>query len=371
MTGKSFKITIIVLISIFVAVILAIVFYAVSNGFSTRYMLSKIFPGTVENVYRPYKILETNTEVGSEVSGCDGYVYVLDGKNLTVYDSKGNEEFSEILGFDNPSISSGSEKTFIYDKSTGDYIVFKKGDMSFESSMGKSILGVFVNENNFALFILKGRDGYLGSACVLNDSNEVIATYNYADRFPVSGCVIGDSGRTAVTGIYESETNKTGIDIFEEYNNVPVAGLNRSHLMPLTLPVGDKAFITAGLDTVTVFSAEGKEISVINFNEIMRATASNSGFWIADRRTGSDKIIFIDKNGKEKWEYSTGLMLEGLLSGERHLFYWSGINAVCLDEKGNQVEIQSGFDLILGIADIGNGKTVIITTGKIVFYEYH
>lgn len=370
MTGKSFKITIIVLLSILLAVMLAIIFYAVANGFTSRYMISKIFPGTVENVYKPYKIVETNTSSESTISGCDGYIYILDGKNLTVYDSKGNEKFSEILGFEFPAIKSGSRRVLVYDGSSGDYIVFEDGEKAFESSLGKSILGVFVNESDYVLFVLKGRGGFLGSVSVLNDSNEIIATYNYADRFPVSGCVIGGSGRISVTGIYENETNKTGIDIFEEYSNVPVAGFNRDWLMPLTLPVGNKAFLTAGLEKVAVFSADGQEIAVIDFNEIIRAVASEAGFWITDRRTGSDKIIFIDKNGKEKWEYATGLMTDGLLSGERHLFYWSGINAVCLDEKGKPVEMQSGFDLVLGIADIGNGKTIIVTTGKLVYYEY-
>lgn len=371
MTGKSFKITVIVLFSILMAVILAIVFYAAANGFTSRYMISKIFPGTAENIYKPYKIVDTNSSLESTVSGCDGYVYILDGKNLTVHDSKGNEKFSGILGFELPFIAAGSKRVIVYDGSTGDYIIFEDGEKSFESTLGKSILGVFINEKNYSLFVLKGRDGFLGSVSVLNDSNKIMATYNYADRYPVSGCVIGDSGRILVVGIYENETNRTGIDIFEEYSKIPIAGINRDWLMPLALPLGNRAFLTAGMDKVALFSSEGQETSVIGFNEIVRVASSEAGFWIVDRRTGSDKIIYIDKNGREKWEYSTALMIDGLLAGERHFFYWSGINTVCLDENGKPVEIQSGFDLVRGIADIGNGKAVIVTSGKLVYYEYH
>ena len=64
-------------------------------------------------------------------------------------------------------------------------------------------------------------------------------------------------------------------------------------------------------------------------------------------------------------------MTDCFITGERHIFYWSGINAVCLDEKGKQIEIQSGFDPVVGIADIGNGKVIVVTTGNLIFSEYH
>jgi len=334
-------------------------------------MISKIFPGTVENIYKPYKTVEMETSPVASVAGCDGYVYVLDDKNLAVYDDKGAEQFSDILDFDDAFISNGKKRVLVYDRPSGAYIIFEEGEKIFEDTLAKSILGARMQDNGYAIFILKGKEGFLGSVAVLDDANGVVALYNYADRFPVSGCVIGDSGKIVVAGIFENDTDKTGIDIFEVYNDVPVAGLNRDYLLPLVLSMGDKNFVAAGTEKVSVYSDDGSEVSFYEYNEIIRAAASENGSWIADRKTGSDKIIYIAKSGEEKWVHASGLMTDGIIAGERHVFYWSGINAVCLDEKGKQVEMQGGFNQVLGIADIGNGKTVIVTAARLVFYEYH
>ncbi len=369
--GKCFKITIFILGGIFVAILMALMFFAVSNGYSSRYMISKIFPGTVENIYKPYKIIDESTSTVASVAGCDGFVYILDDKNLTIYDEKGNEKSSEILDFEDAHISSGNKHVLVYDGPSGEYIIFEEGEKAYSDSIERSILGARMQDNGYTVFILKGRDGFLGSASVLNKSNEIIAQYNYADRFPVSGCAIGSTGEFAVSGIFEDNTDNTGIDIFEEYNNVPIAGFNREYLLPLIMPMGNDAFIAAGTEKVFVFSSTGSELSSYDYNEIIRVDSSVIGSFIADRKTGSDKIIYLDKTGNEKWTYTTGLMTDGITAGGRHIFYWSGITASCLDEKGNQIEIQSGFDLVIGIADIGNGKIVVVTAGNLIFNEYH
>lgn len=369
--AKSFKITIIILGGIFVAIIMALIFFAASNGYSSRYMVAKMFPGTVENIYKPYKIVEESTSTNSSIAGCDGYVYILDDKNLKIYDEKGNEKFSEILDFEDAYISGGKKNVIVYDGPTGTYIIFKEGEKEYSDSVERTILGARMQDNDYVVFILKGQDGFLGSSSILSDTNEIIAQYNYADRFPVSGCAIGNTGKFAVSGIFESDTSNTGIDIFEEYNNVPVAGLNRDYLLPLLLSVGDEAFIAAGTERVSMFSSSGTELSSYEYNEIIRVSASNKGSWIADRKTGSDKIICFDESGNEKWVYPTGLMTDGITTGEQHTFYWSGINALCLDENGKQIEIQSGFEPVIGIVDIGNGKTVVVTSGNLIFSEYH
>ncbi len=371
MTGKRFKITIIVLLSILFTVLLSLVLFAAVNGYSARYMISKIFPGTVENAYKPYKVLETQTAANAVIAGCDGYVYILDDKNLTVYNDRGVESFSEILDYEEAVMSGGDKRILVYDRPSGEYIVFEEGEKLYEDSLGKTILGANMQENGYALFILKGRDGFLGSAAVLNDKNEIIATYNYSDRFPVSGCSLEGSEKFMVAGIYSNNTDRTGIDIFEAYNEVPIAGLNRDNLLPLVISIGRNTFIAAGTTDAFVFSSAGSEIRAYEFNEIIRITASDNNCFIADRRTGADRIICISKNGEQKWSYPTGLTMEGMVSGDRHLFYWSGINAACIDDKGKTVELQSGFDQVVGIADIGNGKAVVVTAGKLVFYEYH
>jgi len=369
--GKSFKITILILGGIFIAVLMALVFFAISNGYSSRYMISKIFPGTVENIYKPYEIVEQSTSTRASITGCDGFVYILDDKNLTIYDDKGNEKSSEIMGFEDAYLSGGNNQVIVYNGPTGAYIIFEEGEKAYSDSIERTILGARMQDNGYTIFILKGRDGFLGGAAILNEANEIIAQYNYADRFPVSGCVVGDTGKFAISGIFENNTDNTGIDIFEEYNNIPIAGLNRDYLLPLVLSLGDEMFIAAGTEKVSVFNSTGSEQSSYEYNEIIRVNSSRLGCWIADRKTGSDKIIYLDRTGNEKWTYSTGLMTDGIITGERHIFYWSGINAVCLDEKGKQIEIQSGFDPVVGIADIGNGKVIVITTGNLVFSEYH
>ncbi|MCD6322931.1 MAG: hypothetical protein J7L77_07870 [Clostridiales bacterium] len=369
--GKGFKITIFILGGIFIAVLMALMFFAVSNGYSSRYMISKIFPGTVENIYKPYKIINESTSTVASVAGCDGFVYILDDKNLTIYDEKGNEKSSEILDFEDARISSGNKYLLVYDGPSGEYIIFKEAEKVYSDSIERTILGARMQDNGYTVFILKGRDGFLGSALVLNESNEIIAQYNYADRFPVSGCAIGSTGKFAISGIFKNNTDNTGIDIFEEYNNVPIAGLNREYLLPLIMPMGDDAIIAAGTEKVLIFNSIGSELASYNYNEIIRVDSSLEGCLIADRKTGSDKIIYLDKAGNEKWVYSTGLMTDGISFSERHVFYWSGINISCLDEKGNQIEIQGGVDLVIGIADIGNGKTVIVTAGNLIFNEYH
>ena len=371
MTGKKFKITLIVLVSVLFAVILAIILFAAVNGYSSRYMISKLFPGTVENIYKPYKIVDTSYSTGAVVAGCEGYAYVLDDKNLTIYDDRGNEKSSEILAFEEAYISGGKKRVLIYDGPTGAYSIFEEGDQLFRGTVERTILGARMQNNGYVVFITKGRDGFLGGAEILDDSNEIIARYNYADRYPVSGCVIGNSGKFAVAGIYANDTNKTGIDIFEEYNQVPVAGINLEHMMPLVLPLGDKAYIAAGSKETTVFNSEGVELNSNGHNEIIMMDESAKGCLLTDRRTGTDKILFIGLNGQVKWSYSAGLPVDGITAGERHSYYWSGINAVCIDDKGKIIEMQGGFNQVTGIADIGNGKIVIATTGNLVFYEYH
>ena len=371
MTGKNFKITIIVLLSILFTVLLSLVLFATVNGYSARYMISKIFPGTVENIYKPYKVVETRTASNSVIAGCDGYVYILDDKNLTIFNDRGVEDFSDILDYEEAVLSGGDKRVLVYDKPSGKYIIFEEGEKIYEDSLGRTILGANVQENGFTLFILKGRDGFLGSASVLDDSNEIIATYNYSDRFPVSGCSIEGSENFVIAGIYSNNTGRTGIDVFEKYNEVPIAGFNRDFLMPLTMSIGSKVFVAAGTDDVVVFSSTGSELMAHEFNEIIRIATSEDNCFIADRRTGADRLICISRNGEQKWSYSTGLATEGMVTGGRHLFYWSGINAACLDDKGKPVDLQSGFDLVVGIAGIGNGKAVVVTAGKLVFYEYH
>jgi len=371
MTGKSFKITIIVLLSILFTVLLSLVLFAAFNGYSARYMISKIFPGTVENIYKPYKVVETQTASNAIITGCDGYVYILDDKNLTIYNDRGVENFSEILDYEEAILSGGNKRVLVYDKPSGKYLIFEEGEKIYEDTIGRTILGANMQENGFALFILKGKDGFLGSAAVLDDSNEIIATYNYSDRFPVSGCSVESAENFVIAGIYSNNTGRTGIDIFEKYNEVPVAGLNRDFLMPLAMSIGSKAFVAAGTNDAVIFSSTGSELMAHEFNEIIRIATSENNCFVADRRTGADRLICINRNGEQKWSYSTGLATEGMVAGDRHLFYWSGINAACLDDKGKTVDLQSGFDQVVGIAGIGNGKAVVVTAGKLVFYEYH
>lgn len=370
MKGKSFKITIIVLISILFMVLLSIVLFAAVNGYSARYMVSKIFPGTVENIYKPYKVLETKTAANAEIAGCGGYVYVLDDKNITSYNDRGVEVYSDILDYEDAVISGGGKRAVVYDRTTGAYIILEDGEKLFDDTIGRTVLGANMQENGYVVFILKGKDGFLGSAMILSDSNDIIGEYNYSDRFPVSGCTLEDA-KFAVSGIYSNNTNRTGIDVFEAYNKVPVAGINRDYLMPLIMPIGSNAFITAGTNNAMVFSSDGTEMASLEFNEVIRlATSPDNGF-VIDRKTGTDSIICIDRNGVQKWVFASGLVIEGVTSGDRHLFYWAGINAACLDENGKPIDLQSGFDHVVGIADIGNGKVAVVTAGKIVYYEYH
>ena len=370
MMGKIFKITTIILACILLVVILALVFFAVYNGYSARYMVSRIFPGTVENIYKPYEIVEVKTAAGAMTAGCDGFVYILDDKNITAYDSKGNEKYSSILDYEDAAISAGADRALIYDRPSGAYIIFKDGEILYDDTIGKTILGAVMQRNGHVVFILKGTDGFLGSALLLNDKNQIIGTYNYSDRFPVSGCITGDSGNFAVAGIYSNDTGKTGIDIFESYEEVPIAGLNRDKLLPLVMEAGKGTFIAAGSENALILDSGGIELASHEFNEIIRITSSAKYSWVADRKTGTDRITCISRSGSNEWVYSTGMATEGICSGERHLFYWAGINAGCIDEKGKPVDMQSGFDQIMGIVDIGNGKIAIITGGSLVFYEY-
>ncbi len=371
MTGKSFKITIIVLLSILFTVLLSLVLFAAVNGYSARYMTSKMFPGTVENIYKPYKIVDMQNSPDAAVAGCDGHIYILNDKNLTIYDEDGIEQFSGIMNYEEAFLSSGTEHVLIYDKATGDYIIFEDGKELYSDTIGRTILGAMMQDNGYVVFILKGKDGFLGSASILNDSNKIIATCNYSDRFPVSGCTAGDVGKFVVNGIYANDTNKIGIDIYELYNEVPIAGVNKDLLLPLVMSMGKDSFVAAGNKNAVIYDENGSERGFHEFTEVIRMAAADGSCWIADRRTGADRIVCLDKSGKEKWAYATGLLTNGMVAGERHIFYWSGMNAECLDDKGRPVDIQSGFDLVLGIVDMGSGKVAVLTTGRLIFYEYH
>ena len=92
---------------------------------------------------------------------------------------------------------------------------------------------------------------------------------------------------------------------------------------------------------------------------------------MTDRKIGADKIFFIGLNGEVEWSYSAGLLVDGIEAGLRHSFFWSGINAVCLDDNGKVIDMQSGFDQVAGIADLGNGKIAVVTTRNLIFHEYH
>ena len=160
MNGKKFKITVIVLTSILFAIVLAIVLFAVINGYSSRYMISRIFPGTVENIYKPYEIVETAVSPTAYVTGCDGFVYILDDKNLTIFDDKGNEKFSDILAFEEAYISEGETRVIVYDGPTGAYFIFEEGELIYKGTVERTILGARMQLNGYVVFILKGREGF-------------------------------------------------------------------------------------------------------------------------------------------------------------------------------------------------------------------
>ncbi|MFO7612851.1 MAG: DUF5711 family protein [Clostridia bacterium] len=370
MTGKRYKVILIVLICILASIILSIFLYAAINGFSAAQIYRKLFPDSVEGVYSPYAAVDISLSPNVLSAGGGGCLYILNEGLLTAYDEKGIEISSGIVTFEQPDISASDGYALIYDRISGSYKLYKDGRVEISGSLQRQVLSGAVQDNGYMIFILQGKDGFLGSMALVNKDNETIAMCDYSDRYPVSACMSGDEKRFAVAGIYSGDTGRTGIDIYELYNPVPVAGFNSSHLMPLVEEAGKSSFSAVGTKIIEVFDFSGEKLRSYEYGNILAARESADGFHLVDREAAGDSIIFIGNDGEQKWIHKTGLRTDGIASGDGHMFYWSGMGISCLDADGKPLEISGGFGAIINTVCFGKERTAVLTQGRLIFYKF-
>ncbi|MBN2558596.1 MAG: hypothetical protein JXB33_07590 [Clostridia bacterium] len=370
MTGKRFKVILIILSCILASIILSIFLFAAIKGLSAKQIYRKLFPDSVEGVYSPYAAVDISLSPDVLSAGGGGYLYILNERLLAVYDDKGVEISSAIVSFEQPGISANDRYAVIYDRVSGSYKLFKDGHENNSGSLQRQIISGTVHDSGYMIFILQGIDGFLGSAALVSKDNETIALCDYSDRYPVSACMSGDGEKFAIAGIFSGDTGSTGIDIYELYNRVPVAGFTSSRLMPLAEAAGKNSFSTVGTGIIEMFDFSGEKLKSHEYGNILAAEESDIGIHLVDRDAMGDSIIFIGNDGEQKWIHRTGLRTDGIASGDGHLFYWSGMAISCLDIEGKPLEIGGGFGSIINTVCFGRERAAVLTQGRLIFYKF-
>ncbi len=369
MKRNQFKTTVYILGGILLLVVFAFFIFAQINGYSARYIISNLFPGTNENVYKIYEISDVEISKEASVVGCDSFIYVLDGNTFSIFNEKGKEKHSRILDIEDSVLTSSKKNVILYDRKIGKYFIFEKGKEKYSGETGNSILGVFLQDNGYIVMTLKGREGFLGSVIIINDENKQIAKYDYADRFPMSGIVLAENMRFIVSSINENGKG-TCIDVYKEYSDVQVSGVKSEYIIPLLLPIEKNKFVAVGKDKLIMFNDKVEQLNEKSFSDIVDVRSNENGTWILDRKIGSDILYHTSKNGEKAWKYDTKMLTEGIVLGEKHIFCWAGLEQVCIDRVGKFVNSPNVYEPIISVCDIGKGKIAIITETKIVFLEY-
>lgn len=370
MMSKIFKRTVAVMVIVLLSIIIAIFAYAVLNGYSAGYIMRQIFPNSAEGVYKPYALIEGSFGGETLVVGGSGFIYVMDDGLFSIYKDDGEEVSSDIRSFDQSGLSAQKDYAILYDRKNGNFEIYKKGKLFETGSVQRSVLGAVINKQGYSIFILEGRDGFLGRVTLVDKAGESVAICDFSDRYPVSACVSDKGDKFAITGMIANQPEKTAVDIYAIGKTSPVAGTKYELPLPLILSGDDDVFMVVGTTQAVICSLDEGEIKSIDFKDVAEAERGHQGFYILTEGISGDKITFINKTGGIDWSYDTKIKIKGITPNISNIIYWDGTNMGGIDNKGNEIEIPGGFGTVNETVDLGAGKIAILTPQGIVLYEY-
>jgi len=371
MSGKIFKITIIILICLLVAVVASIFTYGFIRGYSPKYIYKKLIPGSVEGVYKAVDIFDHDGYEGFTAASDGTYIYLLEGDDVAAYDSRNGNVSYISPDYTEPILTSRNNRVVLYDAATGVYTVLEDGDSAEGGNVGTSCLGSDILSEGSVGFSLPGGDGFRGSYVVFDNEFSKTAEYNYSDRYPVAGCSSPENSYVAIAGILENNAGKTGIDIYEKGGETPVGGKTLEYLAPVMLSFGKDAFALCGTESIDVYSFTDNNHTLIDSGELKNVYGTEKHLFAVSAGTGMDRLMRINENGSVSWENNVASGVKGMYASTDHVFCWTGTKAEVFDMDGSLLTIQGEPGAIKAVLGLGEYRIAVVTDSRVILYEFN
>ncbi len=323
----------------------------------------------------------THTLSGSEVlSGnftnfADGVSYVSE-RGFTYVNSKGEEVYSESLGYINPMLKTCSNAAITYDLGAKGFAVFSKDKQIYKSETEGNIYLADITEDFDYALVTEG-SGYNAKLFVYSSDNTLKYTYSFADYYITSVALNKDATEAVVCGVTaENGAEKSAVYILDFTSETPKSFKNFSGDTVFDCEYLSSGSVCAvGSKGVYVLKGRGYEEMITNSFGGMTLTAYDintdiNAITVSLSRSGDGRnctLEHIDRNGTTDKTIETELKITALSTYKDRFAVTDGRNAYVYKQSGDLVLTKEIPGEIRNINLVSLHRMYVLTTDDILY----
>lgn len=299
----------------------------------------------------------SNVQSGNFRDFAGGVAYVSE-RGFTCLNSKGDEVYTESLGYITPVLRTCSDAAITYDLGAKGFAVFSKDKQIYKSETEDNIYLADITEDFDYALVTEG-GGYNAKLFVYSSDNTLKYTYSFADYYITSVALNKDATEAVVCGVTaQNGAEQSCVYILDFASENPKAFKNFSDDTVFDCEyLSSNSVCAIGSEGVYVLKGRGYEEMITNAFGGMTLTAYDintdlSAVTVSLSRSGDGRnctIEHIDRNGTTDKTIETQLKITAMST------YKDRISAV--DGRNVYVYKQSG-DLILSKELSAEGKSI-------------
>ncbi len=320
-------------------------------------------------------VLNTLSTVGVSDAyvSCGKYLYVSNGRDITVYDTTGEPVHKEIIEIKDPVTASNAEYALIGDRQERTVYMYKGLKRIALLEVTGDIRMITVNDN-----------GYIGIICDDATARSKISFYNYngkkicdiykRETLAVNTSVLS-SGKEYV--VYSVGILGTGFISNFEFSDFlsdsPHAAYNNSGVLySILFPTADMKVIAANETGIYCFDRNATLVWSVEPGNINAVNRFKNGIvYTAQNITGDYTTVFSDLSGNKLGEYSYGRNIIGIYTYDNIIAVNYGREIAFFDGEGSILKKYSSKSDISDVRLLGRTNAVSITANDMTFIKFN
>lgn len=303
-----------------------------------------------------------------------GIAYVSE-KGFTCLNSKGEELYTESLGYINPVLKTCSDAAITYDLGAKGFAVFSDEKQIYRSETDENIyLADITAEADYAL--VTDSSGYNAKLMVYSSDNTLKYTYSFADYYITSVALNSDATEAVVCGVTaENGAEKSSIYILDFKSETPKAFKNFSDDTVFDCEYLSSSSVCAiGSKGVYVLKGRGYEEMITNAFSGLTLTGYDintdlNAVTVSLSRSGDGRnctIEHIDRNGTTDKTIETNLKITAISTYKDRIAVADGSNVYVYKQSGDLLESKEFSGEGKSINLVSLHRIYMLTTDEII-----
>ncbi len=355
-------------ITLLVAVLVAIIYFAVSYG-------DRFSPENLRQYVSIRRSNSINTLGGAaDIVGGNSSVYAnfADGLALATTTSvrystpDGKDGFSEKAVLAEPSVSVNGNYLLAYDRSGTDLMLFDDGGLLSAGQVAGDIVSASVSKGGI-VSVISEAEGYISCLTVFNSDFELVYRWHNSEYYCVSSAYHDDSKSCAVNIILEENGVLTGgVLIFDTTAEGIAHSIPLGNAVPRDIWATDAGFTTVSGDSVSLVDTAGTLYVSHGFTEGIHGISpdGNGGLFIllAPYSPGRKyELIHMEADGLLSRRVAINEDIHALHAADGHFAILTGKNVAVYNTILDVERIISQESDIINIAVIRDGLVVLFS----------